>query len=125
MKSRKKQNGAVQNLAKHVHRKSCRFWVDIIYTNWQDMTKRASTGPVYGGDLRKGQAYLFMSGRAFDEEEANKAGALNKLLRKELERNGGDLRPVTAAISTNSVGFPVSRRPQTISAWGGIAGMCN
>lgn len=68
-------------------------------------------------------------GVPFDEEETRNAYALmrefNKFLRKGLERHGGDLGPVTAAINTDSVGFPTSSKPDIMSGWDGVAEMFN
>lgn len=56
----------------------------------------------------------------FDEEETRLGVKLtrqfNQFLREGLERCGGDLRPVTVSMTTDSVGFPTGRRPDFISA---------
>lgn len=68
-------------------------------------------------------------GVPFDEEETRKGVALmrefNHFLYGGLKKSNGDLPPVTATITTGSVGFPTSSKPDIISAWDGIAEMLN
>lgn len=49
----------------------------------------------------------------------------NKFLRKSLGIDDGDTQPVMGTISTEAVGFATDSKPKVISAWGGIAEMCN
>lgn len=120
---------AFRHLSKHVRSRSCRFWVDFVCINQQDVAERSLQVQYMAEIYQKAEVIYAWLGVPFDEEETKMAVKLmrefNQFLREGLERHGGDLRPVTASMNTDSVGFPTESRPDPISAWDGIAEMFN
>lgn len=78
---------------------------------------------------QKAEVIYAWLGVPFDEEETRMAVKIlrefNQFLYEGLERHGGDLSPVAASMTTDSVGFPTGSKPGSISALDGIADMFN
>lgn len=129
VKTQQNLHDALRHLAKHARGRGCRFWVDFICINQQDMAERGLQVQYMAEIYEKAKVIYAWLGVPFDEEETRKAVALmrefNKFLREGLARQNNDLRPVTATINTQSVGFPMDSKPDIISAWDGIAEMFN
>lgn len=120
---------ALRHLSKHLRRRCCKFWVDFICINQQDLAERSLQVQHMAEIYQKAEVIYAWLGVPFDEEETRKGVALmrefNIFLRKGLERCDGEMRLVAATITTDSVGFPTVGKPDIISAWHGIAEMFN